>query len=392
MNIATRPTIPASRFAERLQAAQALAAGANLDAILVGVGADLRYLVGYPAMPLERLTMLVIPAAGATCLVVPQLEAAPARLCPPAASGALPVVTWQEGGDAYALVAGRVRDGAGGADQARPIQVAISDDLAARHVLPLQGHLAGARFSLASAVLRELRMIKDADEVALLRLAAQAADRVVAQIAGGRLVGRSEADVAEEVRERLVAEGHDEATFAIVASGPNSASPHHEASDRTIQAGDPIVLDIGGMLGGYASDITRTLWVTGGDPENGPDEQFRHLFAILNGAQAAARRAVAPGVACEAVDAAARRPIEAEGYGEAFFHRTGHGIGLEGHEEPYIIAGSTEPLRPGMAFSVEPGIYLPGAYGARIEDIVVCGPDGPIELNEAPRELYVVDG
>jgi Xaa-Pro aminopeptidase len=206
------------------------------------------------------------------------------------------------------------------------------------------------------------------------------------------LIGRTEADVAEEVRARLLAEGHEEASFAIVASGPNSASPHHGASDRTIQAGDPIVLDIGGMLGGYASDTTRTLWVTGGDAAKGPDEVFRHLFGVLHGAQAAARRAVAPGLACEAVDAAARRPIEAEGYGEAFFHRTGHGIGLEGHEEPYIIAGNTEALRTGMAFSVEPGIYLPGVYGARIEDIVVCGPDGPIELNESSRELYVVDG
>ena len=235
-------------------------------------------------------------------------------------------------------------------------------------------------------------MIKDADEIALLTLAAQAADRVVAQIAAGRLVGRTEADVAREVRERLLAEGHDEVEFAIVGSGPNSASPHHEASDRVIQAGEPIVLDIGGTLGGYGSDTTRTLWVTGGDPARGPDERFRHLFAVLLGAQAAATRAVRPGIACEAIDAAARRPIEAEGFGEAFFHRTGHGIGLEGHEEPYIIAGNPEPLREGMAFSVEPGIYLPGNYGARIEDIVICGADGPMALNASPHELWVVDG
>jgi Xaa-Pro aminopeptidase len=395
MTLATRPTIPAARFAERLRGAQGLAHAAGLDAILVGVGADLRYLAGYPAMPLERLTMLVIPAQGPWSLVVPKLEAAPARLCPPAAAGDLSVVTWEEGSDAYALVAELLRAGGNGAASSAghpSIRVAISDDLAARHLLPLQDRLGPAQFSLASGVLRDQRMIKDEDEIALLRLAARAADRVVAQIAGGRLIGRTEADVAEEVRARLLAEGHEEASFAIVASGPNSASPHHGASDRTIQAGDPIVLDIGGMLGGYASDTTRTLWVTGGDAAKGPDEVFRHLFGVLHGAQAAARRAVAPGLACEAVDAAARRPIEAEGYGEAFFHRTGHGIGLEGHEEPYIIAGNTEALRPGMAFSVEPGIYLPGVYGARIEDIVVCGPDGPIELNESSRELYVVDG
>ena len=389
--ISTRPTIPATRFVERLAAARTLANTAGLSAILVGVGADMRYLAGYAAMPLERLTMLVIPAVGEPSLVVPRLEVAPARLAPPAAAGLLPILTWEEGDDAHELVASLARPVRGqlaGPDQ----RVAVSDDLPARHLLPLQEHLAGARFSVASAVLRELRMVKDPDEIALLTLAAHAADRVVGQIAAGRLVGRTEVDVAREVRERLLAEGHDEALFAIVGSGPNSASPHHEASDRVIRAGEPIVLDLGGVLGGYGSDTTRTLWVTGGDPARGPDERFRHLFGVLLGAQAAATRAVRPGLACEAVDAAARRPIEAEGYGDAFFHRTGHGIGLEGHEEPYIIGGNPEPLREGMAFSVEPGIYLPGEYGARIEDIVVCGPDGPIALNESFRELYVVDG
>jgi Xaa-Pro aminopeptidase len=389
--ISTRPTIPATRFVARLEAARGLATDAGLSAILVGVGADMRHLAGYAAMPLERLTMLVIPASGDPSLVVPRLEAAPARLAPPAAAGLLPILTWDEGADAYSLVATLVR-AAHVRPQTRDLRVAVSDDLPARHLLPLQDRLAGDRMSLASAVLREIRMIKDAEEIELLTLAARAADRVVAQIAAGRLVGRTESDVAREVRERLLAEGHDEALFAIVGSGPNSASPHHEASDRVIGAGEPIVLDIGGVLGGYGSDTTRTLWVTGGDPAKGPDERFRHLFSVLLAAQAAATRSVRPGIACEAVDAAARRPIEVEGYGDAFFHRTGHGIGLEGHEEPYIIAGNGEALREGMAFSVEPGIYLPGEYGARIEDIVVCGPAGPIALNESTRELYVVDG
>jgi len=386
--ISSRPTIPAERYRDRLSAARAVAGDAGFAAVLVGVGADMRYLAGYPAMPLERLTMLVIPAHGSPTLIAPRLEATPARSCPPAAAGDLPVATWEEGEDAYALVAGMVgRGGQGG-----PLRFAVSDDLAARHLLPLQAGLPDATFELASPILGQLRIVKDPDELALLTEAAHAADRVVAQIAAGRLVGRTEADVSREVRERLVAEGHDEANFAIVGSGPNSASPHHEASDRVIRAGEPIVFDIGGTFGGYGSDITRTLWVTGGDPANGPDERFRHLFGVLHGAQAAATHAVRPGIAPEDVDAAARRPIEAEGYGEAFFHRTGHGIGLEGHEDPYIIAGNREPLREGMAFSVEPGIYFVGEYGARIEDIVACGPDGPIALNEAPRELYVVDG
>jgi Xaa-Pro aminopeptidase len=380
VTLAERPVIPATRFAERLRRAADATAAAGLDALLIGVGSDLRYLTGYAAMPLERLTLLVIPAHGDPFIVVPRLErgAAEAGL-----HTALEIVTWDETDDPHALAVRNL--------QAR--RVGVSDTMLAMHLLRLQAVLgATVEFSLASAVLRDLRMVKDADEIALLRLAAQAADRVVGQIAAGRLVGRTEADVAREVRERLVAEGHDESLFAIVGSGPNSASPHHEASERVIEAGEPIVLDIGGTLGGYGSDITRTLWVTGGDPAAGPDERFRHLFAVLQGAQEAATRAVRPGVACAAVDATARAPIEAEGYGEGFFHRTGHGIGLEGHEDPYLVAGNDLPLQPGMAFSVEPGIYLPGEYGARIEDIVVCGDDGPIVLNEASRALYVVDG
>jgi Xaa-Pro aminopeptidase len=388
--ISSRPSIPAERYARRLAAVRELARDGGFAATLVGVGADMRYLAGYPAIALERLTMLVIPAGGGPTLVAPRLEAALARACPAAVAGDLPIETWEETDDPHDLVAGIVRAAAGSSSDG--LRIAVSDDLPARHLLRLQDRLDDAVFELASPVIGRLRIVKDADEVALLTAAAHAADRVVAQIASGRLVGRTEEDVAREVRERLVAEGHDEAHFAIVGSGPNSASPHHGASDRVIQAGEPIVLDIGGTIDGYGSDITRTLWVTGGDPANGPDERFRHLFAVLHGAQLAATRAVRPGVTAEVVDAGARRPIDAEGFGAAFFHRTGHGIGLEGHEDPYIVAGNAEPLREGMAFSIEPGIYLDGEYGARIEDIVVCGADGPIALNEAPRKLYVVDG
>jgi Xaa-Pro aminopeptidase len=378
---AERPSIPAERFADRLARAVTATGDAGLDALLIGVGSDLRYLTGYAAIPLERLTMLAIRPGQEPVIVVPRLErpAAEAGLRTP-----LEIWTWEETDDPYGLVTdGLTVTG----------RVAVSDTLIALHLLRIQNALGPrADVSLASGVLRGLRMIKDADEVRLLWEAAHAADRVVERIAAGRLVGRTEADVAREVREALIEEGHETAQFAIVASGPNSASPHHEASDRIIGAGEPIVLDIGGTLGGYGSDITRTLWVTGGDDAKGPDDRFRHLFAVLHAAQAAATAAVRPGVACEAIDGTARTTIEAEGYGEAFFHRTGHGIGLDGHEDPYLVAGNDLPLRAGMAFSVEPGIYLPGEYGARIEDIVVCGDDGPIVLNEASRELAVVDG
>jgi Xaa-Pro aminopeptidase len=379
-----RPTIPAARFAERIARTREGARARGIGAVLVGVGPDLLYLAGYPAMPLERLTMLVVGADGPATLVVPRLEAAPARHCPAAAGGHVIIATWEETEDPVALVRSLLP-----ADAAR---IAVSDRLWASHLLRFQAALPRARFEPASLVLRDLRIVKDDDEVALLCLAAQAADRVVHEVAHGRLVGRTEADVAREVRDRLVDEGHDSAEFAIVASGPNSASPHHEASNRVISPGEPIVLDIGGPFSGYGSDITRTLWVTGGDAARGPDDEFLRLYSVLRAAQAEATHAARPDVACERIDLVARELISAAGHGPHFIHRTGHGIGLEGHEDPYLVAGNAEVLRPGMAFSVEPGIYLEGRYGARIEDIVVCGDEGPIVLNEAPRDLLVVTG
>jgi Xaa-Pro aminopeptidase len=223
-------------------------------------------------------------------------------------------------------------------------------------------------------------------------MAAHAADRVLGAIAAGPLIGRREIDVSHEIKDRLVAEGHDIGQFAIVASGPNSASPHHDAGERRISAGEPVVLDIGGPWAGYCSDMTRTLWVTGPAGAAPPTHEFLAVYELVRRAQATATAAVRPGVRCDAVDAAARTVIADGGHGPDFIHRVGHGIGLETHEEPYLVAGNTEPLREGVAFSIEPGIYLAGRFGVRIEDIVVCGPDGADVLNEATRELLAVSG
>ncbi len=387
----TPPPIPPGRYRERLARAQALTNARGFAALLIGVGADLRYLTGYVAMPLERLTMLIVPASGPSRLVVPRLEAAPARLSPAAAAGDVAVTTWEETDDPIAIVARTIHE-IPGTVRGHGIHVAVSDRLWAMFVLRLQAALPEAHVALASTVTRELRLVKDPDEIELLRTAAHAADRVIDQIAGGPLVGRTEAEVSREIGERLVAEGHDQGEFAIVGSGPNSSSPHHAASERVIQAGEPIVLDIGGPLGGYSSDTTRTLWVTGGDPGRGPDDEFLRIYALVRQANEAATAAVRPGASAEHIDATAREVIAAGGYGQAFIHRVGHGIGLEGHEDPYLVAGNGEPLASGMAFSVEPGIYLEGRYGVRIEDIVVCGDDGPIVLNSSSRDLRIVNG
>jgi Xaa-Pro aminopeptidase len=373
------------RLGQRLSRARRATADAGAAALLVGVGSDLRYLTGYAGSPSERLTLLVLPPEGEAVIVAPRLEAMAAAACPAVVAGLATVLPWDETDDPHGLALERCPGRRSG-------ELLVSDRLWSMHVLALQASAPGARFGLATPALRRLRMVKDPDEIALLRLAAQAADRVIEAIATGSLIGRTEADVAAEVRLRLVAEGHDEASFAIVASGPNSASPHHDASDRVIRAGDPLVLDIGGSLGGYGSDITRTIWVGGGDPSSGPDPEFVRIFDLVREAQARATAAVRPGIRCEQLDAVARGIIERGGFGARFLHRLGHGIGLEVHEDPYLVAGNPEPLEPGYAFSIEPGIYLEGRFGVRIEDIVVCGVDGPIVLNEATRDLRIVAG
>ncbi len=385
-------TATGTAFADRLARARAGLRAIDAAALLIGIGAELRYLTGYSTHPLERLTMLVLPADGPASLIVPRLEAMAATASPAVVAGLVEVVAWDETDDPYVLVAGRLAIAAATGAFDPTARLLVDPGLAALHLLALQRTLPGRALGLATEVTKPLRMVKSADEVELLRRAAQAADSVVAQVAAGSLVGRTEADVSREVRDRLVAEGHEAASFAIVASGPNSASPHHAASDRVIGAGDPIVLDIGGTLGGYGSDITRMLWVTGGDPSAAPSPEFFEVFELVRRAHAAATDAVRPGLACDELDEVARSVIRDGGYGDAFIHRLGHGIGLEAHEEPYLVAGNDEPLAPGVAFSIEPGIYLEGQFGVRIEDIVVCTERGPDVLNVAPRDLLVVDG
>jgi Xaa-Pro aminopeptidase len=351
----------------------------GIDALLLSLGADLPWLTGYTAMPLERLTMLVLPADAEEVLVVAQLEA-PRVVEDPETFTVRP---WQETEDPVEIVAELIGARA---------SLAISDRAWATFLLQLQARLPGARWQPASLVTGPLRARKDPDEVAALAAASAAADRVAWQLVKGEipLIGRTEAEVSEDIGRRLVAEGHQHVNFAIVGSGPNSASPHHDASLRRIGSGESVVCDFGGTMNGYCSDITRTVW-TGSEA---PPSEFRNLYAVLQEAQAAAVDAAVVGTPCEDVDAVARRIITEGGYGAYFFHRTGHGIGLEEHEDPYIVAGNCEPLTPGHAFSVEPGIYVAGRFGARIEDIVVArNPDdgGPQSLNAVDHDLAVVD-
>lgn len=358
-------------YAARLGTLRRLMKVGGVDALLASVGADLPYLTGYEAMPLERLTMLVVGRDRDPVLLVPGLEAPRVVQRP----GIFELLPWAETEDPIAIVARLL---------GKAESVAIGDQTWATFLLALQEVLPNTRFEIASSLTREMRMRKDPAEIDALRRAAHATDRVAARLREIRFAGKREVDLSRLVADLVVDEGHQTATFSIVASGPNGASPHHEPGERVIEPGDAVVVDFGGKLDGYCSDTTRMFHV------GEPTQEYREIFAVLEEAQAAAVDSVRPGVTAQAIDRTARAIIEQAGYGDYFMHRTGHGIGLEAHEHPYLVEGNGLHLEPGMTFSIEPGIYLPDRFGMRIEDIVAVTGTGVERLNRSDRGLAVV--
>jgi Xaa-Pro aminopeptidase len=356
-------------YSERMVRLRRVMERQGVDGFLLSSGSDLPYFTGYEAMPLERLTMLVVPLTSDPILVVPQLEA------PRVKPGPFAIRSWAETEDPLDIVADLCQGST---------SIAISDQTWSVFLLGLQALLPSAAFRSATPITRTLRAKKDSAEVEFLRRAAAGADRVSAHLAGLKFSGHTEREISRLVTRMTVEEDHDQALFWIVASGPNSASPHHEPTDRVIQPGDLVVVDFGGKHRGYCSDTTRTFSV------GEPDPQQVEVHAAVRAAQEAATAAVAPGVSAEEIDRVARRTITDAGYGEYFIHRTGHGIGLEGHEHPYLVEGNSEKLEPGMCFSIEPGIYLPDRFGVRIEDIVTVTEVGVESLNRANRDLVRV--
>jgi Xaa-Pro aminopeptidase len=365
---------PIADLANRLARAQAATQFVGANALLITPGPDLRYLTGYDAVPLERLTCLILLADSDPVMMVPRLELEAAKASPLGELGMI-IAFWDELDNPYSKVAKLLPDSG---------WVGLDNHMWAEKVLHFREAMPNVQQGLAGVVLQELRMRKSADEVAALRRAGEAIDSVHAQVPNWLRAGRTEREVARDISDAIIAAGHVRVDFVIVASGPNGASPHHEVSDRVIQVGDPVVVDIGGtMPDGYCSDETRT-YAVGSAPA-----EFLEYYAVLQEAQEAACQHVRPGVSAESVDAVARSVITEHGFGDLFIHRTGHGIGLETHEDPYIVSGNDELLEPGMAFSVEPGIYKTGAHGARIEDIVVCTDNGFERLNNRPRDLII---
>ena len=369
-------TFSADVYAQRLHAAQKAAADKGIDLLLIGTGPDFAYLTGSWVSSHERLTVLVVPQRGTAWIAAPNTDITDIKAAP---VGELDVELrgWNDGEDPYKLALHGAGDGLG--------KVALGQSLTADHVLRFQALLPHASYELATYALAELFTRKDEAEIAELRKAGRAIDAVHAQVPQLLQAGRTEAEVAHEL-EKLILQEHSVIDFVIVGSGPNGANPHHSFSDRVLAEGEPVVVDIGGTLpSGYHSDCTRT-YVVGGDISKAPRD-FQDAYAVLADAQAAGRAAAHPGSTAADIDAIVRQAISAAGWGDYFVHRTGHGIGLSTHEEPFIMEGNDLALEEGMAFSIEPGIYLEGKWGMRLEDIVVLTNDGYESLNQAPRDV-----
>lgn len=360
-------------FVARMRRAADAARAEGCDGLLVTPGPDLMYLTGYaPVAITERLTLLVVPVDGPPSLLVPKLERPDAEDA--AGTPALHLLDWADDSDPYESAASLLSSG----------RYAISDSAWAMHLLGLQRARSDTSYVSMTTALPMLRAIKDSDELARIAAAGEAADAAYGEILKVRFAGRTEREVGADLAALLMRFGHSQVDFTVVGSGPNGANPHHEVGERVIEDGDMVVLDFGGLKHGYGSDTTRTVHV------GEPTDEERRVHEIVRRAQQAAFEAVRPGIECQEIDRVARGVITDAGYGAYFIHRVGHGIGLTTHEPPYMVEGEQHRLEPGMCFSIEPGIYLPGRFGVRIEDIVVVEPEGGRRLNRTPHEMAIV--
>lgn len=358
----------------RIKKVQEIMKEAGTDYLVLAPSANLLYLTGLKTTADERLQIFLLPAAGTPVMILPEMYREMAGQL-----GIEPFVlkTWTDGTDPVDLLRPLILHSSG--------NVAVDERMWAGHFLAIRKAFSGFEYLGAAALMRQVRVRKDEDELRSLERAGGLTDQVMNQVLKIIKPGISERELAFFVESKLKENGAEDLSFKpIIASGPHTSSPHHNTGERKLVPGDLVTLDIGGLFNGYCSDMTRTFFLG-----KAPDE-VKKIYNLVREANEAGFQAVREGIACEKVDEAARRVIAEGGYGEYFVHRTGHGIGMDIHEEPYIVSGNQEILRPGMTFSIEPGIYLPGRYGVRIEDIVGLSPQGAVRFNNFPRQLIEV--
>ena len=356
----------------RLAALRQKMAETGTGLVALGPGSHMQWVLGFHTHPDERPCLLLVGPERETMLM-PSLNAEGAR-----EKTDIGFHTWADAdGPSAALAEALAEIGA-----SVPGKVGVDETMRADFALLLLDTMPGARHSFAAETVGALRMKKSAAEFTALKMNAAIADRAMQAAFTAIMPGMTEADLAAVIKAHFASEGAT-AEFSIVGSGPNGAFPHHSASERKLATGEAVVLDIGGRRGGYPSDITR-MAVVGHAPEG-----YEAIHAIVESAVNAALVAARPGVPARVVDKAARDAITAAGYGDYFVHRTGHGLGIDGHEPPFLTSTSETILEEGMVFSIEPGIYLPGRFGIRLEEIVILRADGPEILSTLPRDLTV---
>lgn len=362
-----------SKIQQRLELLRHTMADNNVDLVAVGPGPHMQWLLGFHPHADERPCLLCISEKGAA-LLMPALNADGAR-----ESTDLPFFEWADA-DGPQQAFGRLLQDLG---VARAKSIALDETMRADFAALVQDTLPDAARQFSAQTIGALRMCKDDDEYRCLKANALIADKAMQTGWAAMKPGMSELEVAGVIRESFSGQGA-QPLFTIVGAGGNGAFPHHHTGDTKLASGDAVVMDIGGGMEGYSSDITRMAVL--GEPPEGYEEVHQIVEAAVQAAMAAAR----PGVKAKDVDAAARGVIADAGYGEYFVHRLGHGLGVEIHEQPYLTSVSETVLQAGMVFSIEPGIYLPGRFGLRLEDIVILREDGPEIFSEMPRDLTVV--
>ena len=361
---------------DRVEKARRLLAEQDYDLLVLFPSSNMLYLSGFYDEAMERMLFFILPREGDPVFLVPELYEGQVKEESPFPE----VRVWKDSEDPKPLLQRTLAELAPGT-----AKVLVDDGMWASFLLILKEVLPGAEFALSSQIMKPLRMRKTADEVRHLEEAGAIADQAFEEVTRMDIEGMTELALASRIEEVMKKRGADKIAFEpLVASGANGALPHHRAGRRRIERGDAVILDYGCSIRGYCSDITRTIVCKRASKE------IETVHEIVCSAQEKAVQAVRPGVQARVVDRSAREEIAGKGFGERFIHRTGHGIGLEVHEEPYITEGNDLELEEGMAFSVEPGIYLPGKFGVRIEDIVVVTQSGAERMNRCSHSLKVV--